>query len=58
METKLLAELLMLCGALHDIAEKSNEQNTQRQIGYIEDRIEGLAFKYLPETMSKMKIYV
>lgn len=55
MDTKLLGELLMLCGALHDISEKSREPEMQRQLGEVQDSIQNLGMKYLPETMTKIK---
>ncbi len=55
METKLLAELLMLCGALHDIAEKSREPETQRQLNEAQDSLQNLGMKYLPVTMLKIR---
>lgn len=42
------ASLLILCGALHDIAEKSKEKYTKRQIEDVEDRIERIAIKFWP----------
>jgi len=55
MEEKLLGELLMICGAIHDVSEKSKEPETQRQLGEIQNSIENLAKKYLPVTMLKIK---
>lgn len=36
------ANLLFWCGALHDIAEKSHEHYTVKQIGEVQKRIEDL----------------
>ena len=55
MGTKLLAELLILCGALHDISEKAREEIVQKQVSDVEKRIEGLTWKYFPATMIKIK---
>lgn len=51
----LLGELLLLCGALHDISEKSKEPATQRQLGDVQESIQKLGIKYFPETMVKIK---
>ena len=45
-KTQLAGELLMLSGALHDIAEKSKEHYTQKQINDIRERLEKLVSKY------------
>jgi len=55
MEEKLLGELLMLCGAIHDVSEKSREPETKRHLVEIQDSLENLAKKYFPATMLKIK---
>ena len=42
------ANLLICCGALHDIAEKSVERYTGKQATEVREKIEKIAAKYLP----------
>lgn len=49
MEKSVLVELMLLCGCLHDISEKSNEQYTPLQIKKVEERLIILINRYFPE---------
>lgn len=51
-------QILMLCGAIHDVQEKSNEDYTKKQLKEIELKIEAIVNKYLPEnTIIETKDY-
>ncbi len=58
MSTEDKANLLMLCGALHDVAENTKEQITSTQILDIEQKIEKLVLNSIIGDLQQEKIIV
>jgi len=56
METnKLLSDLLMLTGCLHDVAEKAKEDTVKNQITAVQERLENICSNHFPVTMMQIK---
>lgn len=48
---KLLGELLMVSGCLHDIAEKTKDDTVKKQITVVQERLESICLINFPSTM-------
>ena len=56
METnKLLSDLLMVTGCLHDVAEKAKEDTVKNQITAVQERMESICLIHFPVTMMQIK---
>lgn len=52
---KLLGELLMVSGSLHDIAEKTKDDTVKKQITVVQERLEIICSTHFPITMLEIK---
>lgn len=52
---KLLGELLMVSGSLHDIAEKTKDDTVKKQITVVQERLESICLINFPSTMLQIK---
>lgn len=52
---KLLGDLLMVSGCLHDIAEKTKDDTVKKQITVVKERLESICVIHFPVTMMGIK---
>ncbi len=55
-QTALVGDLLMLCGCLHDIAEKSKEAIVQKQLADVQERIQSILLINFPATIVQLNL--
>ena len=49
---KLIGDLLMVSGCLHDIAEKTKDNTVKKQITVVQQRLESICLINFPSTMT------